>query len=70
MVGRAKSCLKPNPIPVGNSQRAQTNLCTPGPRDRTETETELRLSVSCGCMDQQWTVAGAGALVAADLGMA
>ena len=26
MVVRVKSCLKSNPIPVGNSQRAQTNL--------------------------------------------
>ena len=45
-------------------------LCTPGPRDPTETETELCLSVSCGGTGQQWTAAGAGALGAADLGMA
>ena len=40
---------------------------------RTQTphrETELCLSVSWGGMGQQWTVAGAGALGAADLGMA
>ena len=37
-------------------------FCTPGPRDPTETETELCLSV--------WIAAGAGALGAADLGMA
>ena len=45
-------------------------LCGPGPRDPTETETELCLSVSCGGTGQQWTAAGAGALGAADLGMA
>ena len=45
-------------------------LCAPGPRDPTETETELCLNVSCGGADQQWTAAGAGALGAADLGMA
>ena len=45
-------------------------LLAQGPRDPTETETELCLSVSCGGMGQQWTTAGAGALGAADLGMA
>ena len=45
-------------------------LYAPGPRDSTETEPELCLSVSCGGTGQQWTVAGAGALGAADLGMA
>ena len=35
-----------------------------------ETETELWLSVSCGGASQQWTAAEAGALGAADLGMA
>ena len=45
-------------------------LCAPGPRDPTETKPELCLSVSCGVMGQQWPVAGAGALGAADLGMA
>ena len=45
-------------------------FCTPGPRDPTETETELCLSVPCGGMGQQWPAAGAGALGAADLGMA
>ena len=43
-------------------------LCAPGPRDPTETETELCLSISCGDVGQQWTAAGA--LGAADLGMA
>ena len=45
-------------------------LCTPGPRDPTEIETELCLSVSCGGSGQQWSAAGAGALGAADLGVA
>ena len=45
-------------------------LCEPGPSDPTETETELCLRVSCGGNGQQWTAAGAGALGAADLGMA
>ena len=36
----------------------------------TETETELCLSVSCGGTGQQWPATGAGALGAADLGMA
>ena len=45
-------------------------LCASGPRHPTETETELCLSVSCRGPGQQWTAAGAGALGAADLGMA
>ena len=45
-------------------------LCAPGPRNHTETEAELCLCVSCGGTDQQWTATGAGALGAADLGMA
>ena len=43
-------------------------LCAPGPRNPTETETELCLSIFCG--GQQWTATEAGALGAADLGMA
>ena len=35
-----------------------------------EIETELCLSVSCGGTGQQWPASGAGALGAADLGMA
>ena len=42
-------------------------LCAPGPR---ETESELCLSVSCEGTGQQWPATGAGALGAADLGMA
>ena len=70
MVGGTKLLLDSNPIPVRDTQRTQTNLCTPGPRDPTETYTELCLSVSCGGTGQQWTAAGAGALGAVDLGMA
>ena len=44
--------------------------CAPGPSDPTGTETELCLGVFCAGTDQQWTAAGAGALGAADLGMA
>ena len=69
MVGGANSQLESNPIPTRDAQRAQTNL-GPGPRDPTGTETVLYLSISCGGMGQQWTVTGAGALGAADLGMA
>ena len=45
-------------------------LCAPGPRDPKETETELCLSISCGGEIQQWPAAEAGALGAADLGVA
>ena len=51
-------------------RRLKQTLCAPGPRDPTETVTELCLSISCGGMGQQWTVAGTGALGAADMGMA
>ena len=45
-------------------------LCAPAPRDPTETEAEMYLRVSCEGMGQQWPAAGAGALGAADLGVA
>ena len=48
-------------------RRLKQTLCAPG---HTQTEPELCLNVSCRGMGQQWTVAGAGALGAADLGMA
>ena len=41
-----------------------------GNTDSKETETELCLSVSCGGPGQQWSAEGAGALGAADLGVA
>ena len=45
-------------------------LCAPGPRDPTETGLELCLSVSCTGMGQKWPATEAGALGAADPGMA
>ena len=51
-------------------RRLKPTLWAPGPRDPTETETELCLSVSCRGTGQQWPASGAGALGAADLGMA
>ena len=70
--GGGEVAFKSNPILARDAERAQTNLMRilPGPKDPTETETELCLSVSCGGMGQQWTTTGAGALHAADLGMA
>ena len=50
------------------SEGSNKTLFTPG--DSTETESDLPLSVSCGGTGQQWPAAGAGALGAADLGMA
>ena len=70
MIGGVKLHLKSTLIPARDAQRAQTNLCAPEPRNTTETETELCFSVSCGGKGQQWTIAGAGALGDADLGMA
>ena len=58
------------PFPPEMLRGLKETFCAPGPRDSTETETELCLSVSCGGTGQQWTAAGAGALGAADLGMA
>ena len=67
-----KSHLESNTILTRDAERVQTNLMRilPGPKGPTETETELCLSVSCGGMGQRWTTTGAGALHAADLGMA
>ena len=67
---RGEITFKSNLITAREAQRAQTNLCAPGPRDPTETKTELCLSVSCGGTGQQWAVAGAGALGIVDLGIA
>ena len=70
MVGEAKSRLESNPIPTRDAQRAQINLVSTRTQDPTETEPELCFSVSCRGTDQQWLAAGAGALGAADLGVA
>ena len=45
-------------------------MCAPGPRDPAETQPELCLSVSCGGVGHKEPATGAGALGAADLGMA
>ena len=38
IVGGVKSHLESNPLPTRDTQRAQTNLCTPGLRDPTATD--------------------------------
>ena len=64
----AKSHLESNRIPIRDTLKQI--LCALGPREPIETEQEPSLSVSCGGMSQQWPATGAGALGAADLGMA
>ena len=64
----AKSHLESNPLPITDTLKQI--LCALGPREPTETEQELSLSVSCGSMNQQWPASGAGALGAADPGVA
>ena len=70
MVGGAKSHLESNPIPATEAQRAQTKLVCTKTQRPPEIEPELYLSVSYGGMGQQWPATEAGALDAADLGMA
>ena len=50
------------------SEGSNKTMCIPG--DPTKTEPDLPLSVYCGGTCQQWPVPGAGALDAADLGVA
>ena len=70
-VGGVNSCLVSNPILPEKLRGLKLTLCPPGPRDPTETETELQTdSISCGGPGQRWAATGAGALGAADLGMA
>ena len=70
MIGGAKSHLESNTIPTRDALRAQIKpLCTPGDPTETEPASEC-LSVSCRGTGQPWPAAGAGALGAADLGMA
>ena len=52
------------------AQRAQTNLVHPRTQRPHRDWDRTSLSVSCGGTGQQWTATGAGALGAADLGMA
>ena len=47
-VGGANLHLESNHLITRDAQRAQTNLCSPRPRDPTETKIELCLSVSYG----------------------
>ena len=69
LVGEVKLHLESNFISTRDAQKAQTKPCayqeTP-----TKTEPDLPLSVYCGGTGQQWPVPGAGALDAADLGVA
>ena len=68
MVGRKKSCLESNPIPVRDAQKAQAKPCGHQDLDTPQRLSQTCSSISCGGMGQQWPVAGAGALNAADLG--
>ena len=61
--------IKP-PSPPEISEGSNKPCAQPEPRDPTETEIEPCLSISCGGTGQRWTATGAGALGAADLGMA
>ena len=66
-----KSRSELSPMPAGDAQRPQRDLVrTRTQRPPPEAETELWLSISCGGPGQQWTATGAGALGAADLGVA
>lgn len=60
MVGEANLSLESNPISTRDSQRPQTNLCTPRPRNPTETEPATVLECLLWRTGQQWTAAGAG----------
>ena len=68
--GKIKFRIKPLTRQRRSNPNPNQTLCAPGPRDPTETETELCLSISCGTTGQQWPATGAGALGAADLGVA
>ena len=79
MVGlKATSSKRAYAIPRSTTHRApapaaQTYFVLTGPTDPTETELDLPfsvLSVFCGGTGQKWPATGAGALGAADLGMA
>ena len=70
MVGVAKSCSESNPIPSRHAQRAQTNRVSTRTQRTHRDWDRLCLSHTPGDPDQQWPAMGAGALGAADLGMA
>ena len=68
----AKSHLESNPRPTRDARRAQTKPCAHTRRPHRDWDRPAFecFYVSCGGMGQQWPDAGAGALGAADLGMA
>ena len=67
---RGKIAFRIKPHTHQRCSEGPNKPCVSGPRDPTETDPELCLSVSCGGTSQQGTAAGAGALGAADLGVA
>ena len=67
---RGEIAFRIKPHTCQSCSECSNEPCTPGPRDHTETEPELCLGVSCRGTGQQWPATGAGALGAADLGMA
>ena len=70
MVGGVKSHLESKPYPPETFRGLKQTSCAPGHRNPAETETGLCLSALFGGMGQPWTATEAGALSAADLGMA
>ena len=71
MVGGVESFLESKPIPTRDAQRTQTKLCAYQeiPQRLTRPAFEC-LSISCGGTCQKLPATGAGALAAADLGVA
>ena len=59
--------IKPN-THQRHLEGSNKTLCASG--DPIETEPDMPLSVSCGGIGQQWPATGAGALGAAELGVA
>ena len=72
MVGGVKPHIKSNPIPAGNTQRAQIKPCAhQEPGNPQETKPDLPLNGWVSSVEawiRQWPAAGTGALGAADLG--
>ena len=68
---RGKFMFRIKPQSQQRCSEASNKLCVhQDPETPQRLETKLYLSISCGGMGQQWTVTGAGALGATDLGMA
>ena len=70
MVGGVKFCLESNPIPTGDTQRAQTKPCVHQETPQRLSHTCLCLSVFCRGTGQQCLATRGGALGATDLGIA